>query len=90
LARKASVKLGLRKAWFPKRLVPLKKKPSTLHLQDHRKDDLTAFQELARPQVSQVQVYERVNSFESLSLEKRGPLGMYRTAQEVVSQGFIS
>jgi hypothetical protein len=42
--------------------------------QDNRKDTLRASQELARPHPWQVKGYERVNSLERLSLEKRTPL----------------
>jgi hypothetical protein len=41
--------------------------------QDSRQDAFRASQELARPHLSQPQRYERVKSFERLSLQKRAP-----------------
>jgi hypothetical protein len=65
-------KVEAKKAWFLKRLVPLKK-TNTLHWDNRKDDDFRASQELLRPHLSQPQGYTCVNSLKRVSLRKESP-----------------
>jgi hypothetical protein len=74
LSRKeVHLKLGLRRTCLVD-IRASRRKLSIVH-QESRKDNLTAFQELAGFHQFQAQVYERVNSFEKLFIEQREPSG---------------